>query len=465
MRIFYTLTLFTILCGALSAQTLTRERVADLRPLNYSIDGDAVLEEFDDGSLKLRLTEDFSTPAGPDVRIFLSDGATTAGGVEIADLSAISHFSGARTFDVPAGVTLEQYGRIFFYCRAFAQPWADGVWGEPTGSGSGFECLEHTTSTLNDATTLAVCPTDDITDRVDLRNSLGTAAGEHYAYLLTDTNEVVLQVITEDFFDFEGSGTEAQRVYGVHFDGELTVVVGANRMQTSASGCFIHSSTTEFLAVTKDGCAPEFECQESLVATHNWVTQVDLCTTDGGIDTVFLQNNIGVTPGEHYAFLLTDTNEVVQEILTTDTYDFENTGTEKLRVYGLHFDGELLPAIGETRRNTTATGCNIHSGDDIFITIDRTATCATSVPDRALAAEVVVYPNPASSVLNVDLPDSFRPTQAALVNTLGQRVRTLQTEAGPGRLQLNVSGLAAGQYVLRLEDGERLASKRISITR
>jgi hypothetical protein len=343
MRIFYTLTLFTILCGTLSAQALTRERTADLRPLDYAISGDAVLEEFDDGSLKLRLTSDFSTPAGPDVRIFLSDGATATGGVEVVDLSAISHFSGARTFDVRAGVTLEQYSHIFFYCRAFAQPWADGVWGEPT----------------------------------DL--------------------------------------------------------------------------------------APGFECLESLVTTNEGVNQVDICTTDGWVDTVFLQNNISTTPGEHYVFLLTDTNEIVQEILTTDNYDFENTGTEKLRVYGLHFDGELEPAIGETRRNTTATGCNIHSGDDNFVTVDRTATCATSVPDRALAAEVTVYPNPATSVLNVDLPDGFRPTQAALVNALGQMVQVLPAQAGTGRLQLNVSGLAAGQYLLRMEDGQRLASKRISI--
>jgi len=52
MRTLYLLSLLFLGTITLSAQELTRERVADLRPLDYSIDGKAILEEFDDGSLK-----------------------------------------------------------------------------------------------------------------------------------------------------------------------------------------------------------------------------------------------------------------------------------------------------------------------------------------------------------------------------------------------------------------------------
>ncbi len=224
MKTFYLLSLFLVCCTTLSAQELVRQRIADLQPLDYTIEGDAILEEFDDGSLKLRLSEDFTTPVGPDVRIFLSDSATMTGSVQVADLSALEHFSGARTFDVPEGVTLDQYSRIFFYCQAFRQAWAEGFLAEPT---------------------------------------------------------------------------------------------------------------------------------------------------------------------------------------------------------------------------------------DI----------ATSTIDRALARQVVVYPNPASSSLNISLPDNFYPSRVALLNTLGQTTRTQAFEVGPKQLQLDVSGLPKGQYVLRLEDGERLLSKRISVAR
>lgn len=466
MRTFYFLPFLILASISLNGQELMRQRTADLEPLDYSITGDAILEEYDDGSLKLRLTEDFTTPTGPDVRVYLSNGATTSGGVEVADLSEVDHFSGARTFDVPAGVTLEEYSRVFFYCRAFSLPWADGAFGEPVNLGGGFECLASTAFSTDGATEIKVCPTDGAADVVSLLNSLGTPAGEHYAYLITDKDEVVLEVVTGDSYDFEASGADEQRVYGIHFDGELNAVVGENRLQTTAVGCFTHSSDTEFLTISKDGCETTFECRESLVATHNWVTEVDVCSTDGAMDTVFLKNNIGVAVGEHYAFLLTDTNEIVREVITTDLYDFENTGTEKVRVYGVHFGGELMAAVGESRRNTVATGCSTHSGDDTFLTVDRTAACATtSVVDQALAAAVIVYPNPAANTVNVELPEGFRPGRASLLNAYGRVVTVLSTEDAVRSFQLDIASLPAGQYVLRLEDGRRTAAKRVSVVR
>jgi hypothetical protein len=585
MRAFSTLTLALIICYTVSAQELVRERIADLRPLDYSITGNAILEEYDDGNLKLRLSDDFTTDRGPDVRVFLSNGATTDGAIEIANLATINHFSGAISFDVPGGVMLEDYNRVFFYCSLAMLPWADGALGAPITVDNGFECEGNATSALGGVDSLDICPSDELedvitfensldapvgdhysylltdangilqqvlteatfnfegtslaeqrvygvsydgtlnpmigvdrmqttatgciehsdvatfltitknacqevyecnesftstftglasvdvcpsdgeADIVTLNNSLSLATGTHYSYLLTDTNDVLLEVFNAGTYDFEGSGLEEQRIYGINYDGELNAVIGENRMQTSATECFTHSSETTFLTVTKNGCPPIFECQESLVATHNWVTEVDLCTTDGEIDTVFLQNNIDVDPGGHYVFLLTDTNEIVQEIIMDDIYDFEDTGTDEMRIYGLHYDGDLQPFIGETRKNTTATGCNIHSGDNIFITVNRTATCATSTVDRELAAEIIVYPNPTTDVIMIDLPERFQPTEVTLVSTLGQTMKTILIDSGANQFQLEVSGLPVGQYLLRLEDGQRLASKLITIVR
>lgn len=585
MRTFYTLTLALVICFTVSAQTLVRERIADLSPLDYSITGKAILEEYDDGSLKLRLSDDFTTDSGPDVRVFLSNGATTDGAIAIANLATLNHFSGAITFDVPDGVMLEEYSRVFFFCFAVRLPWADGEFGDPITVGNGFECEENTTSASGGVASLDICPTDELDDVITFENSLEAPAGDHYAYLLTDasgvlqqvlteatfnfegtslaeqrvygvsfdgtlnpmigldrlwttatgciehsaaatflaitknacqevyecnesststftglasvdvcptdgnedivtlnnslalatgmhysylltdTNEVLLEVFNAGTYNFEGSGLEEQRIYGINYDGELTAMIGENRMETSATGCFTHSSGTTFLTVTKNGCPPIFECQESLVATHNWVTEVNLCTTDGDIDTVFLQNNIDIDPGAHYAFLLTDTNEIVREIIMDDIYDFEGTGTDVMRIYGLHYDGDLQPAIGETRKNTMATGCNIHSGDNIFITINTTGTCATSTVDQGLAAEIIVYPNPVTDELRIDLPERFQPTEVTLVSTLGQTIRSIPIESGRNQLQLEVSGLPVGQYLLQFEDGQRLASKLITIVR
>ena len=65
--------IFLFLVHLTNAQTIVNSRSSILQPGGYSISGNAFLEEFDNGTLQLRLDSDFATPAGPDVRIFLSD--------------------------------------------------------------------------------------------------------------------------------------------------------------------------------------------------------------------------------------------------------------------------------------------------------------------------------------------------------------------------------------------------------
>ena len=52
-------------------------------------------------------------------------------------------------------------------------------------------------------------------------------------------------------------------------------------------------------------------------------------------------------PGDHYVFLLTDTNEILQEIIIDTVYNFEGTGVEEQRVYGLSYAGELEALKGK----------------------------------------------------------------------------------------------------------------------
>jgi len=120
MKFFYPLLLAVMVSLPLSAQILTR--TTDLRPENYSIAGDAILEAYDDGSLKLRLSDDFTTPRGPDVRIYLGTGSTLDGGVEIVNLSTINHFSNPIR---PRPVFLRRFSTLvgFWYPRSAGRRW------------------------------------------------------------------------------------------------------------------------------------------------------------------------------------------------------------------------------------------------------------------------------------------------------------------------------------------------------
>jgi hypothetical protein len=84
---------------------------------------------------------------------------------------------------------------------------------------------------------------------------------------------------------------------------------------------------------------------------------------------------------------------------------------------------------------------------------------------QVLAAQVQLFPNPASASFRVQLPvqGSKAGVSAALVNTLGQTVlkRTLNAPAGqPIDAEFDVRALAKGVYTLRLSiDGTPVVRK------
>jgi len=242
-----------------------------------------------------------------------------------------------------------------------------------------FECLYSSVSINENNASLSICPSDGTPDIVYLENSLDTLTldslamdtivGVNYAYLITDTNEVIQNVVLVDSFDFEGGSNLTQRIYGIHYDGTLTASVDSLRSTVTATGCYQHSSDTTFVTITKDAC---FVCQPSEV-TVPASTLLDICPTDSTSDIITLDNSLGLSAGEHYAYLITDTNEILQEVVLTDTYDFEGSGESTQRVYGIHFDGTLSATIGSPRLSTTADGCYEHSSATQYIEVTKNA--------------------------------------------------------------------------------------------
>lgn len=324
---------FFLLCvGSLFGQTVVSERTAELVNGNYEITGSATITEYDDGTATLSLSEDFDTPQGPDVRVYLNDQLNPNGATELVNLATISHFSGALTVDIPAGTDLEVNNQLVFYCFAFSQLWASGQFGEPV-----------------------------------------------------------------------------------------------NPM-------------------------PMDTCEASLTATFAWVTQIDLCTAVSGDTAIFVQNNIDVAPGETYAFLLTDTNEVVLEVVLDSLYTITPGMVSPLRFYGISYMGELNAAIGQNRLNTTATDCYIHSGGNIFLTVDPSGACEPSRVNEQLSNETQLFPNPVTNQLTIDFPTTFNLASIHVYDMTGKEL--LAQKAFGNRMQLNTTQLATGQYLLLATDDQ-----------
>lgn len=77
--------------------------------------------------------------------------------------------------------------------------------------------------------------------------------------------------------------------------------------------------------------------------------------------------------------------------------------------------------------------------------IDLTIDDVLSVND-VLAQSVSVYPNPASSVLNISVPSNIQVENSSLVDMLGRKTGVVYSNG-----EMNVSGIAPGVYFLTLE--------------
>jgi Secretion system C-terminal sorting domain len=91
----------------------------------------------------------------------------------------------------------------------------------------------------------------------------------------------------------------------------------------------------------------------------------------------------------------------------------------------------------------------------------------TASPAALSAASVQVYPNPARQQFTVQLPavPGAGQVQATLLNALGQPVRrqTAPLPAAGLQLPVDVRGLPAGVYVLRLRAGQQELTKRVVV--
>ena len=87
------------------------------------------------------------------------------------------------------------------------------------------------------------------------------------------------------------------------------------------------------------------------------------------------------------------------------------------------------------------------------------------IEDNQLAESIIVYPNPATEVVNVECRmqnEEWAVTNMEVYDVYGKVVRTAETlrATSPQTAQINVSGLAAGMYFVRVTTDQGVVTKR-----
>lgn len=82
----------------------------------------------ENGQTIFRVSDDFKTKNGPDLKLFLSpktvSGATGATATQDAiRLGVLRSNKGGQDYIIPANIDLSQYGSILIHCEAFSKLW------------------------------------------------------------------------------------------------------------------------------------------------------------------------------------------------------------------------------------------------------------------------------------------------------------------------------------------------------
>ncbi len=182
-----------------------------------------------------------------------------------------------------------------------------------------------------------ICPGDGNPDIVRF-DSTGVS-GEHFTYIITDTNNVILGLPPTDMNDFDPAGPGICRVWGMAYSGTLTAMIGDTASLVNLSdGCFDLSDT--YITVHRE------QPDAGMVQTESGLTEVYTCPGDGNADIVIF-DQIGATISD-YNFIITDTNNVILAIAEMEMFDFDSAGVGTCRVWGAAFTGNFTAMVGDT---------------------------------------------------------------------------------------------------------------------
>ena len=110
---------------------------------DYTINGTATITFLLDGSKTLDFDSNFSTTAGPDLHVYLSESASvsTPGGnlttPNTIDLGLLKNASGTQSYDLSAitpVVNLNSYTYVIIHCKQYDHYWGSGTFGANQGS-------------------------------------------------------------------------------------------------------------------------------------------------------------------------------------------------------------------------------------------------------------------------------------------------------------------------------------------
>ena len=220
------------------------------------------------------------------------------------------------------------------------------------------QCISGETVFLRGGETeISTCPGDGVPDELELRTS---SQATPFAFLITDENNVILDVSINNYLDFEDAGVGVCRIWAFSFAGQILAQPG--EVATDAVLASICYELTDNY-VTVNRTVPD----GGMVTAEGGATQVFTCPGDGVADVVTFETTSAAVP---YAYIITDENNIILDFANGNSQDFEGAPAGVCRVWGLAYAGNIIAEVGDDITAVTLAD-NCHELSETYLEVIR----------------------------------------------------------------------------------------------
>lgn len=158
-------------------------------------------------------------------------------------------------------------------------------------------------------------------------------------------------------------------------------------------------------------------------------------------------NNLAVSIGTDKTVAAQTTTLSALAAVTSTTYA-QQTHTFTAPTTGVYYVGFNYTSAAQTSANNGG------------ILIDSFVATSTAGTNDFLAAQLSIYPNPATNVINVSNADNILVSGIEIVDLNGRTVKTAKFD-GVTEAQINISDLSAGMYMMTVSSDQGTLTKKI----